>query len=131
MSFENYFFSLLQETGCEKIVLVRDDAVAPRKQHRNKKQMAKKSIADRGPPSVPFRKESNDKLVSLARGSTSRSPYRTKRLKKFFDEVAPGLTARNESKSLFLPQLSLKLTRWSSKPILQGNSAVAPNSIVL
>jgi hypothetical protein len=45
MNFENYFVSLLQETGCEKVLLVQDDAVSPRN-NRNKKQMAKESIAD-------------------------------------------------------------------------------------
>jgi hypothetical protein len=96
MNFEIYFVSLLQKTGSEKIILVRDDAASPRTQERrNKKKMAKESIADHGPPRVPFRKDSSDTLVSLARGNKT---HRTEQLKKFFDEVAPGFTAKTKAR---------------------------------
>jgi hypothetical protein len=121
MNFENYFVNLLHETGSEKIILVRDDAASPGNEHRNKKQMTKESIADHGPPHVPFRKESSDKLVSLlARGRKKRAPSRTKQLKKFFDEVAPEFKARHESKSGFA---AIDTVEPSSKPILQAKSS--------
>jgi hypothetical protein len=91
---------------CQFTSGVRDDASLPGKQeYRNKKQMAKESIADHGPPSAPLQKESSDTLVSLACRSKTRSPSQTEQLKKIFDEVAPGFTARNKSKSLFVSQL--------------------------
>jgi hypothetical protein len=127
MILENYFGSLLQETGCEKIVLIRDDAGLPRDHHRKKKQEEKESIADHGPPSVPFRQESSDELFSLAHGGSKppRSPpYLANQLfKKLFvrDDATSARKQRKNKKQM--AKESITEQRLPSAPFRKESSA--------
>jgi hypothetical protein len=106
MAMESYFVSLLEMSGAEEIVLLRDGASSiclllgeDKKKDKKKDMMFRRtaSLSSYGPPSRPLRKASSENL-HVARAGNNRSKKTPSKkpnaLKDFFDEVAPGLRPR-------------------------------------
>jgi hypothetical protein len=121
MLLQTYFSNLLQSSGADEIVLVRDNAPGPRqclhpgdttmKMEKRKKRFHPVS-SDQSPPSCPLRKESNDQLVSLGASKRSSSSSRmNSSLISFFAEVAlPG-----ELLKIALPPKDCSSRQYSSR----------------
>jgi hypothetical protein len=101
MAMESYFVSLLEMSGAEEIVLLRDRASSKclLGEEKKKRMMFRRSasLSSYGPPSRPLRKASSENLHVVRAGknrnkkTSSKKPYA---LTDFFEEVAPGLRRR-------------------------------------
>jgi hypothetical protein len=101
-SLDDYFSRLVKRTGAHELFLVRDAAAtSSRPIQKDSPKLKKKtrpsfhSLAELGsPPSLPSRKLSLDNLRAANKSfsSSRRSTTKSKELKDFFAEVAPGLS---------------------------------------
>jgi hypothetical protein len=105
MAMESYFVSLLEMSGAEEILLLRDSAssACPRGKEKKKDMMLRRtvSLSSYGPPSRPLRKASSDNLHHVVKASNHSKKTSSKKhdaLKDFFNEVAPGLRPRQKSR---------------------------------
>jgi hypothetical protein len=101
-SLDDYFAHMAKRTGAHELVLVGDAAATSSRPTQNQSpELEKKtrpsfqSLAELGsPPSLPSRQLSLDDLRSTNQSfsSSRRSTTKSKVLKDFFEEVAPGLS---------------------------------------
>jgi hypothetical protein len=115
MELELYFATLLETSGAETLLLVRDDATSS--PLSRKEYVSSVSYPILGPPSCPRRKKSNDNLIGLPKPSRREQNRSRAVLKSFFDDVKCNEKQVKPTK---------KIARWDANAI-----HLTPESILM